>query len=335
MHRRIRKSVVAAATVVVLGAAGCGTSTDSDDPVDTVDARGVINCGITVSPSGPIERAVAVNQPAVELLLSLGLTDRLSGIALGDDRLLPELEPAASEVYAFDTEFPSFESVLDREPDFVYTTFDYTFTDEGIADRDRFTEMGISTYQSPSECTGQDAVQDSELTLDDLYSEILDVSTLFGVRERGDDLVGDLRGRAETAAGSIDASEVRLAWWYAGTASPYIAGCCGAPGIMTREVGAQNAFGDSRQLWPEVGWESILDRDPTVLVLADLTRGSDGDSAEEKISFLESDPVASRLTAVQNKRYIILEGTTMDPSIRNIGGIEQLATGLRELGVAQ
>jgi iron complex transport system substrate-binding protein len=57
--------------------------------------------------------------------------------------------------------------------------------------------------------------------------------------------------------------------------------------------------------------------------------------AEEKITFLESDPVASRLTAVQNKRYLILEGSTMDPSIRNIGGIEQLAAGLRELGVAQ
>ncbi len=130
MRRRIRNTAVAAATVVVLGAAGCGASTGSDDPVDTVDARGVINCGITVSPNDAIQRAVAVNQPAVELLLSLGLADRLSGVALGDDRLLPELEPAASEVYAFDTEFPSFESVLDREPDFVYTTFDYTFTDE-------------------------------------------------------------------------------------------------------------------------------------------------------------------------------------------------------------
>ncbi len=320
---------------MVLGVAGCGSPDRGDDAGDTVEAEKVINCGIPVSPSEPVERAVAVNQPAVELLLSLGLEDRLAGVALGDDRLLPELEAAASQVYRFDTEFPSFEAVLDHEPDFVYTTFDYTFTDEGIADRVRFTELGIATYQSPSECTGQDAVQDSELTLEDLYAEILEVSTLFDVRDRGDRLVGRLRDRAEAAAGDIDASGVTLAWWYAGTASPYIAGCCGAPGIMTREVGAQNAFRESRQLWPEVGWESILDRDPTVLVLADLTRGGDGDSAEEKIRFLESDPVASRLTAVRNKRYIILEGTTMDPSIRNIAGIEQLAASLRELGVTQ
>jgi hypothetical protein len=72
-----------------------------------------------------------------------------------------------------------------------------------------------------------------------------------------------------------------------------------------------------------------------VLVLADLRRGGDGDSAADKIAYLESDPVTSQLTAVREERYIILDSTTMDPSIRNIAGIEQLADGLRELGVAQ
>jgi iron complex transport system substrate-binding protein len=68
-------------------------------------------------------------------------------------------------------------------------------------------------------------------------------------------------------------------------------------------------------------------------VLADLERGGDGDSAEAKIRFLESDPVARQLTAVKEQRYVVLGGTTMDPSIRNVDGIEQLADGLRELGV--
>ncbi|MFI5427083.1 ABC transporter substrate-binding protein [Aeromicrobium sp. UC242_57] len=139
----------------------------------------------------------------------------------------------------------------------------------------------------------------------------------------GDQLVKDLKERAAAATVDLDADDVTLAWRYAATKTPYIAGCCGAPGIMTRGVGATNAFEDSSQLWPEISWESILDRDPTVLVLADLGRGGDGDSAADKIKFLESDPVASKLTAVRNKRYIILEGTTMDPSIRNVEGIEK------------
>lgn len=73
-----------------------------------------------------------------------------------------------------------------------------------------------------------------------------------------------------------------------------------------------------------------------VLVRADPALGSNVDSAEDRIRFRGSDPVASRVTAVPNKRSIILEATTMmDPSVRNIAGIEQRAVGLREPGVTR
>lgn len=324
----------ALAGALTVALTSCATE-KSDDAAPTEAIATVTNCDQTVTITEPIEKAVAVNQPAVELLLSLGLADRMVGYAMSDDDVLPDLEQARSQVKAFDTEFPSFETVLDREPDFVYTTFDYTFTSEGIADRDKFTELGIATYQSPSECGGQEAEQSKALTLDDLYSEIGEVAALFDVADSGTELVSSLKQRAATATTDLGVEDVSLGWWYASTKTPYFAGCCGAPGLMTTAVGATNAFADSKQYWPEVSWESVLDRDPTVLVLADLDRGGDGDSAAAKIAFLESDPVASQLTAVKNKRYIILNGTTMDPSIRNVAGTEELAAGLRKLGLAQ
>lgn len=331
--RTSRTCLSAAALIGALTLSACSADSPNTDTTEAIAS--VTNCAETVTVTAPIERAIGVNQPAVELLLSLGLQDRMVGYAQSDDDVLPHLEAARSQVRAFDTEFPSFESVLEREPDFVYSTFDYTFTSEGIADRSKFTEMGVATYQSPSECGGQEAEQDRRWTLDDLYDEINDVATLFQVPDKGQELIGELRGRADTATTDLDAADVSLGWWYASTKTPYFAGCCGAPGLMTEAVGATNAFADSKQYWPEVSWESVLDRDPTVLVLADLDRGTDGDSAAAKIAFLESDPVASQLTAVKNKRYIILNGTTMDPSIRNVTGTEEVADGLRELGVAQ
>ncbi|MDT9594953.1 ABC transporter substrate-binding protein [Nocardioides zeae] len=330
--------VLAVTFLVAGGLAGCSSDTGGSDAGDAEPYEApvvVVNCDREVRVEAPVERAVAVNQPAVELLLALGLGDRIASYAMSDDDVLPELEEEREGVEAFDTEFPSFETVLDVEPDLVYTTFDYTFTDEGIAGRDRFEELGVPTYQSPSECSGQEAEQTRALTLEDQWAEIEEVATLFGVRERGDELVSELSARAEEATVDLGAENVTMAWWYAATPAPYMAGCCGAPGLMTRAVGATNAFEDAEQYWPEIGWESVLERDPTVLVLADLGRGGDGDSAAEKIEFLESDPVASRLTAVQEQRYIVLDGTTMDPSIRNVTGIEQLAQGLRDLGLVE
>ncbi|MBD8607475.1 ABC transporter substrate-binding protein [Aeromicrobium sp. CFBP 8757] len=328
-------AAAAAGLLVLLPLAACGSSSSdgeagrgSSDP-----AVSVTNCGRKVELDRPAQRAVTVNQPATELLLALGLRDRIVGAGLGDTNVLPGLKDDLAGLNLFPKEFPSFESVLALEPDLVYATFDYTFTDEGIADRQRFTDLGIDVYQSPSECAGQEATHTTALTLDDQYAEIRDVATLFGVKDRGDALVAELKRRAATAADGLDAGGVSTAWWYSSTKTPYFAGCCGAPGIMTRAVGATNAFDDLDLLWPEVSWESVVDRDPDVFVLADLTRGSEGDTAAAKIAFLESNPATKNLTAVRKKRFIILPGTTMDPSIRNVDGFEEVAAGLRELGL--
>lgn len=291
----------------------------------------VQNCGRTVHVPAPPQRAISINQPATELLLTLGLADRMAGSASWSDSVRPELAADNAKVPVLSRDFPSLERVLKENPDFVYATFDWTFTDQGVAPRDRFERLGVPTYQSSSECGGQDALQQRPLTFDDMYAEITDVAKIFDVPERGEQLISSLKTRTAHATDGVKADGVSLMWWYAGTKVPYIAGCCGAPGIITRAVGAQNAFADNRQLWPEISWEAILDRDPDVLVLADLTRGDDGDSAAAKIQFLESDPVAKKLTAVRERRFIVIPGTAMDPSLRNVDAVETIATGLRAL----
>ncbi len=330
---RTRPLLAGLGALGVLAACGSTADTSGDDSTAEGYPITVENCDREVTIDAPIERAVVINQPATELVLSLGLADRIESVGVSDTQVIDGVKEDFEKVGKFDEEFPALERVLDLEPDFVYSTFAYTFTSEGIGDQERFDELGVPTYQSPSECGGQDAEQTTELSLDDMYEEIGDIAELFDVQDAGDDLVAELRERADAATEDLGAEDVSLAWWYSSTRAPYMAGCCGAPALMTRAVGATNAFEDQRQLWPEIGWESILDRDPDVLVLADLERGDDGDSAEAKIEFLESDPVASQLTAVKERRYIVLGGTTMDPSIRNVDGIEQLAEGLRELGL--
>ncbi|SHN46624.1 ABC transporter substrate-binding protein [Cryptosporangium aurantiacum] len=325
-----RHGLAAAASLLLL--ASCGQDTGSASAADPGYPLSVANCGRQVSVDRPIENAVSISQPASELLLSLGVQDRMAGTASWSDPVLPNLAAANETVPRIAKDFPSFERLLEEEPDFVYTTFAYTYTPEGVADRAKFDAVKIPTYLSSSECTGQDAVQSRALTIDDLYREIDDLATLFDVRQRGDALVTSLTQRMATAAKAVDARNTTLAWWYSGTKTPYIAGCCGTPGLVTGAVGAKNAFADSTQLWPETSWESILDRDPTVLVLADLTRGDDGDSAAAKIEFLESDPVARKLTAVKNKRYVILSGSDMDPGIRTVQAVEKVSAGLTKLG---
>lgn len=343
--RRLLAGVVALG--LAAGLAACGSDDDAStaaagtstaDAASAGAAAGPVafrNCESDLKVDAPPERAVALSQPATEILLALGLQDQIAGATAAEADLLPSQRAQYRSVPKLPKEAVSFERVLKAEPDFAYSTFRWSFSDEGVAPRKRFEGLGVPTYLSPSECTAQQSAQPKALTIDDVYGEVQDVARVFGVQDRGTKVVDDLKARMQRAAGGLDAKDASLLWWYAEPRTPYVAGCCGAPGIMTEAVGAKNANAKNRALWPELGWEAILEMDPTVLVLADLDRSDEGASAAEKLRILERHPVAGRLTAVRKKRFVVLKGVEMDPGVRNVDGIEQLAAGLRKLGVAE
>ncbi len=305
--------------------------------------RTIGNCGHEVTLKSAPRRAVSLNQGTTEILLSLGLEDRLAGTATWTDPVMKGLVKANRSVPRLADNNPSFEKVLDAEPDFVTSSFVSTLGKGGVATREQFEKLGVPTYVSPSDCaagkdndSGGDGSRSKPLALDTVYGEIRDLSRAFGVAERGDELVARLKARVRKATEGVDASDTSLMYWFANAQSPYLAGCCGAPGAITRAVGAKNAFSDDKDEWPQINWETVADRDPDVIVLGDLTRKSEtAESAKAKIKFLESNPSTRNLTAVKKKRYILLSGQAMNPSIRTVEGIEQVAKGLRDFGLAK
>ncbi|WP_204328094.1 ABC transporter substrate-binding protein [Streptomyces aureoverticillatus] len=299
-------------------------------------------CGEQTKVKAPPKRAVSLDQGSTEILLSLGLADRMAGTGTWTDPVRKGLEKENAKVERLADRYPSLEKVLDKEPDFVSASFLYTVGKGGVADRAKFTELGVPVYVSPTDCAGKDNAGDDDgtrtktLTMDTVYGEIRDLARVFDVPERGKKLIADLKSRTAKAAKSIDASGTSVMYWFANSEAPYIAGCCGAPGIITRELGVQNAFADTRAEWPQINWETIAERDPDVLVIGDLTRKSQSaESARQKIRFLESNPATKNLTAVKKKRYVLLSGQALNPGIRTVDGIEQVAAGLREFGLAK
>jgi len=319
---------------------GCGGDSDTAD----AEAAAVTlkNCGHTVRVDAPPKRAVSLNQGTTEIMLSLGLADRMAGTATWTDPVMKGLEKANAEVPRISDNNPSFERVLEDEPDFVAASFVSTLGKGGVATREQFEKLGVPTYVSPSDCVGKDnsgdgdGVRDTPLTIDDVYGEIRDLAKVFGVEERGEKLVASLKKRMATATRGIHASDVTLLYWFANSESPYMAGCCGAPGVITRSLGAKNVFDDTHDEWPQINWETVADRNPDVLVIGDLTRRlKTAETAEKKIEFLETNPATRNMDAVRHKRYVILSGQAMNPTIRTVEGVEQVAAGLREFGLVK
>ncbi|MYR98227.1 MULTISPECIES: ABC transporter substrate-binding protein [unclassified Streptomyces] len=339
----IRTAALFAAGVVLLTACGGGTTTSSAEGGDKADGFPLTlkNCGRTVTVKAPPQRAVSVDQGSTEILLSLGLADRLAATATWSDPVMKGLEKANEGVERISENRPSSEKVLDKEPDFLSASFASTLAKGGVAPREQFEKLGVPTYISPADCVGKDnsgggdGARTAPLTMDSVYTEVRELSQVFGVPERGDALVKKLRARVAKATAGIDGSKASLLYWFSDSKAPYLAGCCGAPGVITRELGAKNVFDDTHDEWPQISWETVADRNPDVLVIGDLSRTMQtAESAEKKIEFLESNPVTRTMDAVKNRRYVLLSGQAMNPTIRTVEGLERVAAGLRDFGLA-
>lgn len=307
------------------------------DPRVTSYPLTIDNCGVQVTFDGPPQRAVSLYQASTEILLSLGLADQMVGTSTWFDPVLPQLAEANARVPRLADNDPSLETVLDVEPDLVTSASAHTFTPAVVAERFRFAQLGIPTYQSPSVCVGAEVdgetvTRTEPLRIDTLFQEITELAEIFDVQERGAELVADLQQRLDGVTEShVGNDDPTVAFWFSGVKTPYLAGCCAAPGLYAEMVGATNVFADLAEDWPEVSWEALADRNPDVLVLADLSRKRiEGDSLDTKMQFLESNPATRNMTAVTEQRYVVMTGSELDPGIREIDAIEKLAAGIEQ-----
>ncbi len=349
----MRRICLAFCAALLLTACGANSPSSSAGPPSASGPDGypvsIENCGRKPTVQSEPKRVVSLNQGSTEILESLGLADRIVGTATWTDPILPALAAANSRVPRLADKAPSYEAVLGADPDFVTASFTSTLGPGGLATRDQFAGLGVGTYVSPADCegkaaTGGDGSRTTPLTLDVIYQEITELSEIFDVRARGTGLVSDLQARVRAATASVQPTKpsslhprrtATVAFWFANSQSPYLAGCCGAPGIIANSLGLKNVFDDTEAEWPQIDWEVVASRDPEVLVIGDLTRKSQtAETAAAKIAYLESNPVTREMAAVKNHRYIIVTGGEMNPSIRTVYGIEDVAAGLRKLGLA-
>ncbi len=313
-------------------------STADEQSTDPAAVGPIENCGEQVTVDQTPERVVSLNQGSTEILLALGLGERIVGTATWTDPVLEEFAEQNATIPRLADNEPSLESVLDTEPDFVTASFRNTLGEGGVAEREQFHELGVGTYLSPADCVGKvadsgDGERETPFTEDLLFREITELAQIMDVEEAGEELIADLQDRLDGAA-RVDASGVSAMYWFANSESPYMAGCCGAPGLISTTLNLENVFDDTTQEWPQINWEVVAERDPDVIVVGDLTRKSQtAETADAKIAYLESNPVTREMTAVREGRFIAITGAEMNPSLRTIYGIETVSEGLVDLGL--
>ena len=303
------------------------------------------NCGKSVTFDKAPQRAIGLGQNSAEILLMLGLQDRMAGTAFWPSKVLPELAEANAKVKLLTVEFPTFEAMLAQDPDFVAAALPSLLgPDSKVAKREDFDKVGVPTYLSPSTCLSTAGTKDvygsrKQLwTTDALYQEIDELSRIFDVADRGQALIADFKAREAKLRASVPHSGQKLSYvfWFSSpsaSADAYLGGKNGASGFIADLLGGVSAISTEAE-WPTMGWEGIIAANPSVIVVASLDRNRwELDKPEAKIKFLTTDPATSQMPAVKNNAVVVMDGQAMNPTVRTLLGAEQVAEQLKARGL--
>jgi iron complex transport system substrate-binding protein len=333
---------ISAAAIVLVGLAMPAAAASTTYPLT------ITNCGQTVGFDKPPEKIVSIGQGMTEILYSLGLADKIAGTAVWVGPVLKHYEDENRKIKRLADNDPSFESVVGEEPDLVAAEFEWHVGAQGsVGKREQFSGLGINTYVSPADCVakvntdGGDGVRRELFTMDLIYQEIGELSQIFDIQDRGDALIADLKKREAAAVASIGNAKLGalpVVFWFSSkevAGDAFIAGKNSAPAYILKTLGAKDVV-TTEEEWPLVGWETIAEANPSVIVIATMDRRRyAADDPAVKIEFLEKDPVTSQLDAVKNKRFVLMDAQSMNPTIRTIDGIETLAQGIKAFGLSQ
>ncbi|MFJ5120356.1 MULTISPECIES: ABC transporter substrate-binding protein [unclassified Kitasatospora] len=331
----MRTKAVAATALLTLALTACGAeiapsgeaAAGSDHYPVTVD-----NCGTKVTYKAKPARTVTNDVGITELMLALGLTDRMAGYVMPDEKgdLAKVPWKDGYQQTAWLSKQPiTKELVLDARADLVFAGWHY-----GFGEADGFTPqvlagLGIDSYVLSESCrSGKGPERGVMSPLDALYTDLANLGEIFDVRDRADKLIADFR--AQVAAVPQPEHRPGVFLYDSGEDKPYTSGKYAAPEEIIAKAGGRNVMGDVADSWTTVGWESVVQRDPEVIVINNY-----GDTdAEAKRKFLKSFPPLAGVAAVRNDRIFVLDYVDLVESPRNPAAITALAAYLRSTPAA-
>lgn len=284
----------------------------------------VKSCDREVTFDTPPARAISHDVNLTEMMLVLGLRDRMVGYTgiSGWKTLDEESRTGVAELPELSAKYPTREVLAGAEPDFFFAGWNYGMKVGGEVTPETLEPLGIKTYELTESCVHIGPKAKS--TMDDMYNDILNLGRIFGVEAKAEELIAGYKARLDAATRTVDRSApLRVFVYDSGEEAPFTAGAYAMPTALIAAAGGRNIMDDLEKSWSEIGWEPVVERNPEVIVIVNY-----GDvTAEQKIAFLKGNPAFASIDAVRNDRFVVLDYVEATPGPRNVRAVEKLVAG--------
>jgi iron complex transport system substrate-binding protein len=288
----------------------------------------VRSCDRQVTFDAPPQAAVSNDVNLTEMMLVLGLADRMVGYTgvSGWKTLDEEMTNGIDALPELSSKYPSKEVLIGADADFFFAGWNYGMKVGGEVTPETLAPFGIQVYELTESCIH--IGEKSAVSMDDMYIDLLNLGRIFDVSETAEALVAGYRAELDTFLAGLAPLETapRVFVYDSGDDAPFTAGRYGMPNALIEAAGGTNIMNDFEKSWGTVGWEAVVERNPEVIVIVNYGNVT----AEEKRQFMLSNPAFADLDAVKNDRFVVLEYVEATPGPRNIAAVKTLAAALRD-----
>lgn len=300
-------------------------SDDRNDEENSHYPVTIENNGITSTYESAPERIVAVEYPVAEILVALGLADKIVALAPSMntiDEVMPEYQETISNIPMFpesgmNNGTPTLEAILAVEPDFVYGT-SYSFYESSCGSKEDYAANGINIYAT-------EGTYVENPTLENLYNDIENLGKIFDIEDRATELADSLRARESALIEAVAGVEERSVFVFdfdMGQGIILTTGGTTLEDYMISIAGGKNVFDSLAQQYANVSAEEIIAQNPEYVIVTNYYTSDDG---QNKVDSMKNSADFQDVAAVVSDNFLILSGLAVWPSLQSLDALESIA----------
>ncbi|PTT24500.1 ABC transporter substrate-binding protein [Pseudomonas sp. HMWF021] len=281
------------------------------------------SCNREVTFSEAPKHAVSHDINMTQMMLALGLKSRMAGYSgvSGWKSVTPEMQSLLDGLPELAAKYPSVETLLNANVDFFFAGWDYGMRVGGDLTPQTLQPLGINVYELTESCAF--VMKRPAATLDDTYNDLRNLGKIFDVQDRANALIADMQSQVAEIRKNLPVEKPRVFLYDSGEDRAMTSGRLGMPQALIDAAGGRNILDDVEASWTRVNWETVVERNPQVIVIVDYSEIT----AEQKIEFLLKNKALQSVDAIKNQRFIVIPYVQATPGIDNVLAVETLAKG--------
>lgn len=261
------------------------------------------------------ERVVANTQSAAEMLIKLGLTDKIVGVAALYGTVTPDVADDFAKIPVLSKDYVGKELVVGASPDLVLGRGDlFADADWGVGTVDGLNDMNIRTFLQTTNHQG---------TLDSLYKDIAQLGQIFDVQDNAAKFTESLKARVEAIKTSVaDQSEHSFAYIVPATEDTITVSSMQNDTYQLDALSLLKLKNTFDGVQGEVSVEQLITANPDYLLLSAYAGSPD---INKLIQNLYANPALQSMNAIKNKQIYVTDFSQFwGYGYQILDGIEQM-----------